>query len=276
MELGVMVVIRDETDPAEAFERALAAGYSRGQVSFQIRGLTPEKVRLVALASHAARFTVDAVGCYFNPLRPDDPGLSSVNFADWKTLAENMAMLNGVERIVCWSGTLAKTLGTPNLLNQEESTFNNLFIALSGYFERLRGMPLQILVEPYTAHVIHDTASCLRLAAKFPGGEVKVVLDAVNLLTLRELAGSDAGWDDFVRKIAPAVGLVHLKDVSADADGHRVFLPPGKGRIDYGRFLRAVANSVPAVPIIVEQTQTVEEMREARTSLEAVMKEIGL
>ena len=52
----------------------------------------------------------------------------------------------------------------------------------------MRGLPVEIILEPYTAHVLHDAASCLRMAKKFPGGEVKVVLDAPNVLSVKEFA----------------------------------------------------------------------------------------
>jgi sugar phosphate isomerase/epimerase len=276
MELGVTVMIHDDMDFAEAFAEARDAGFARGQVTIFVPGITADEIREIALAAHAARFHVDAVGCYMNPLRPEDIGSDECSIMDWRTVVENMGMMNGVERVVCWSGTLGKTLGTPNLLNQEDETFNNLYIALSGLFEQVRGLPVSIILEPYTAHVLHDAASCLRMAKKFPGGEVKVVLDAPNVLPVKEFGQRDAHIEAFVKQVAPAVGLVHLKDVSRNDDGHRVFLAPGRGALDYGRYLRAIVQRVPEVPIILENLRGTEEMRAAREFIEATLKEYGL
>lgn len=276
MDLGVMINLYEETDIPAAFWYATEAGFGRGQVTSFIHGITAEEVRQVAVAARDRRFQVDAVGCYINPLRLDDAALHGVDSTDWRTWAENMGMLNGVERIVCWSGTLGRTLGTPNLLNGEEQTFNSLFIALSGMIEMVRGLPVQVLLEPYTAHVLSDAAACVRLARKFPGGEVKVVLDAPNLIPSRALSSGDMRVAETIAQLAPAVGLVHLKDVALGEDGRRLFFRPGAGALDYGAYLRAIARSLPEVPVVIEQVTSLEEMRAAREFVQGVLKEYGI
>jgi len=270
-----MVNLYDGTDIPAAFRCATEAGFGRGQVTSFIHGITADEVRQIALAARDRGFGVDAVGCYINPLRLDDATLHGVDGTDWRTLAENMGML-GVERIVCWSGTRGRALGTPSLLNGEEETFNSLFIALSGMIEMVRGLPVQILLEPYTAHVLGDAAACVRLARKFPGGEVRVVLDAPNLIPSRSLAAGDARVAELVARLAPAVGLVHLKDLAPGEDGRPRFFRPGAGALDYGAYLRAIARFLPEVPVVIEQAATVVEMRAAREFVQGVLKEYGI
>jgi sugar phosphate isomerase/epimerase len=276
MELGVMISIYEETDIPAAFGYATTAGFRRGQVTSFIHGITAEEVRQMGVAARDAGFQVDAVGCYINPLRPDDSSLHGVDGRDWRTLAENMGMMNGVERIVSWSGTLGKTLTSPNLLNAEEETFNNLFIVLSGMREQVRGLPVQILLEPFIAHVLENAAACVRLARRFPGGEVKVVLDAPNLLTERGFAAQKALIPDLVARMASAIGLVHLKDFQITEDSRRVFLPPGGGALDFGMQLRAIAQFLPEVPLVIENVTTIDEMRAAREFVQGVLKDCGL
>lgn len=276
MELGVMVSIREGTDFPTAFAEARAAGFSRGQVTCQINGITADEVRRIALAAKDAHFHVDAVGCYLNPLRLDDAVLDSVDITDWNTLVANMGMMNGCERIVCWSGTLGKNMAVPNLLNQEEATFNSLFIALSGLLDSARGLPLQIILEPYTAHVLHDVVTCARMARKFPSGQVKIVLDAPNLIAHKEFARRDERAQEMVRGIAPVVGLVHLKDIAYGPTDHRVFPPAGQGALDFPEYLRVIAEHVPAVPAIIERCKSVEEMRATREYVELALKRLNL
>ena len=276
MELGVMISIYEETDIPAAFWYATEAGFRRGQVTSFIHGITADEVRQMGVAARDAGFHVDAVGCYINPLRLDDTSLHGVDGRDWRTLAENMGMMNGVERIVCWSGTLGKTLTAPNLLNAEEETFNSLFIALSGLREQVRGLPVQIVLEPFVAHVLDHAAACVRLARKFPGGDVQVVLDAPNLLTPRGFAAQKALIPDLVARMAPAVGLVHLKDFNLSEDGLRLFLPPGAGVLDFGMQLRAISQFLPEVPLVIENVTTIDEMRAARTFVQGVLRDCGL
>ncbi len=273
MELGVTINIFEQTDIPAAFWYAKEAGFRRGQVTSFINGITPDDVRQMALAARQHGFHVDAVGCYINPLRLDDAGLNGVDGLDWQTLAENMSMMNGVERLVCWSGTLGRTLAAPNLLNGEEETFNNLFITLSGLRQRVRGLPIQILLEPYAAHVLSDAAASVRMARKFPGGEVEVVLDAPNLLSAKAFATHGTGLPALVAEIAPAVGLVHLKDMALGDEGRRVFSRPGAGALDFGLYLRSIARFLPEVPVIIEQATTIDDMRAAREFVQGVLKQ---
>ena len=271
-----MVTITEDTDFAAAFAGAREAGFARGQVTVAIHGVTAEEVRQMAVAAHEAEFHVDAVGCYINPLRMADPDALLPDINDWKTLAANMGMMNGVERLVCWSGTLSKSLGAPNLLNQEEDAFNRLFMTLHGMMEQIRGLPVRIILEPYTTHVLGDARSCLRMAQKFPGGEVRAVLDGPNIVAAADFGARDARVQEFVADVAPAVGLIHLKDLGRDEAGHRAFLPAGRGLLAYGPYLRAIVQHTPEVPAIIEAVQTVEEMRQARVFVEGVLKEYRL
>jgi sugar phosphate isomerase/epimerase len=276
MDLGVMVNIYEETEFTGAFEDAVEAGFKHGQVNVFLPRITPEEVRLLALAAKQANFTVDAVGCYFNPLRPDDSSLHHVDYTDWKTVAANMAMMNGVERIVCWSGTLGKTLTTPNLLNQEEDTFNSVVAAIKGMLDEVKGLRAEILVEPFTAHVLCDGKTCSRLTSKFPGGEVKIVLDAPNIISHKEFVHRDQRVQEFVAEVGPTVGIVHLKGMARDDNGHRRFPRAGAGVLDYAAYLRAIADHTPEVPVIIDHVYSVREMIAARQFVESVVKDAGI
>ena len=275
MELGVMVSIYEETDIAAAFVQAVDAGFRRGQVTSFIHGLTAGEVREMGVAARDAGFFVDAAGCYINPLRLDDAGLHGVDGLDWRTLAENMGMMNGVERIVSWSGTHGKTLTAPNLMNAEEAAFSSLYTALSGLHAQVRGLPVQIVLEPFVSHVLGDVAACVRMAQRFPGGEVKVVLDAPNLLTKSGFSAQASRIPDMVARLAPAVGLVHLKDSALDAGGSRGFLAPGLGVLDFGIQLRAISQFLPEVPVVIE-VASADEMRPARAFVQGILSDIGL
>lgn len=276
LELGVMVTIREGTDFADAFASARDAGFSRGQVTIKVHGITAEEMRQIAVAARHADFHVDAVGCYINPLRLDDNSLTQADRTDWLTVVNNMSMMNGVERIVCWSGTLSRMLGAPNLLNGEPDTFNNVFITLHGLLEQVRGLPVQVVLEPYTAHVLCDSRTCVRMAQKFPGGEVKVVLDAPNVIAASDFAARDQRVQEFVTQTAASIGLIHLKDMDRNAEGHRVFLPAGQGALNYGAYLRAIAQYVPEVPVVLDNADTIEESIAAREFVETQMREYGL
>lgn len=276
MDLGVMVDIWEDTEFTGAFEQAREAGFSHGQVNCYLPGITGEEVRRLAVAAANEGFHVDAVGCYVNPLRLKDSSLSKTNFDDWKTIVENMSMMNGVERIVCWSGTLGRTVETPNLLNQEEESLNTLFVTVSAMMEQIRGFPVKVLLEPYAAHVLSDADLCLQITKRFPSGDVRVVLDAPNIVPFKEVSQRDAHSQDLVRKVSPAVGLVHLRDLARGDGGSRKLTRPGGGSLNYGAYLRAITQYVPAVPVIVAGCTNSEEMKQARQFLDPWLRELAV
>lgn len=275
MDLGVMVNVYEETEFQGAFEDAVDAGFKHGQVNIFLPRIKPDEVRQLAMAAANVGFQIDALGCYINPLRLDDATLHHVDFTDWKVVVENMAMMSGVERIVCWSGTLAKTLATPNLLNLEEETFNTVAASLKVMLDAVRGFPIQILLEPFSAHVLCDVKTCLRIASLFPHGEVQVVLDAPNIIPHKEFAHRDHRVHEIVTGIAPVVGLVHLTDMSRDDTGQRRFPRAGAGTLDYAAYLRAINDHIPAVPMIVDHVYSLREMTAARQFLESIARDAG-
>jgi len=275
MDLGVTVSVYADTDLEQAFAKACSAGLRHGQVNFHIHPIDPENVREVAVIVNRLGFHVDAVGCYFNPMRPDDATPQLCTLSDWLTVASNMSMLNGVERIVCWSGTLSRSLGAPNLLNQEEGTLSQLFTRIHGLFEQVRGLPVQIVLEPYTNHVLFNEATCVRFTQLFSPGQVGVVLDVSNLIAPADFASRDSRVKEIVTCIAPSVGLIHLKDVTLDASNHRLFVPAGRGDLAFGPYLHAVSELVPDVPVIIEAVNDVTEMREVRDFVNGIAKDFG-
>jgi sugar phosphate isomerase/epimerase len=276
MDLGVMIDIWEDTEFTGAFEQAVGAGFTRGQVNVYLPEITPNEMRKLALAASQEGFHVDAMGCYINPLRLYDASLSKTGFNEWKTVVEHMVMLNGVERIVCWSGTLGRTVETPNLLNQEEETFNSLFVAVSAMLEQVRGFPLQIILEPYTAHVMYDAKICKRLTQQFPNGDVRVVLDAPAIIPYKDVGHHDTHTQDLVREIAPSAGMVHLRDLVRTDSGQRVLTRPGSGYLNYAAYLREISQHVPAVPVIVAGAKTGPEMTQSRLFLEGLLREISM
>ena len=67
-----------------------------------------------------------------------------------------------------------------------------------------------------------------------------------------------------------------MKDFALGEDGRPRFFRPGAGALDYGEYLRAIAHSLPEVPVVIEQVTGIAEMRAAREFVEATLKECGL
>ena len=55
-----------------------------------------------------------------------------------------------------------------------------------------------------------------------------------------------------------------------------MFLPPGLGVLDFRASLRAIADFLPEVPVVIEQVTTLEEMHSARQFVLAAARAEGL
>lgn len=276
MDLGVSIEITDETDLPAAFGQAREAGWERGQVALLIHGITPDDVRDVAVAAQYAGFWVDAVWCPVNPLRPDDAFLSGVDMTDWRVVAANMSMMNGVERLVSWSGTRGKMLDVPSLLNSEPDTFRILYTALHGMVEAIEGLGIRILLVPHTAHVLCDAMTASKMTRQFPAGEVRLALDAVLSLPSREYDERNNEAQKFAALAGPLAGLVHLRDILPPEEGQKRTALVGRGGLAWGSYLRTVTERIADVPAVVVGAHGTDEMRAAYQFLTDTLKEYGL
>ena len=210
------------------------------------------------------------------PAAAEDVGPDECSILDWKTVVENMGMMNGVERVVCWSGTLGKTLGTPNLLNQEDETFNNLYIALSGLFEQVRGLPVRSSWSrtPPTSCTTPPPACAWRGSS--PAGRSRSSWTPPTSSPSRSSRSATPTWRSSSSRSPRPSAWSTSRMSTATTTGTGSSCAPGRGALDYGRYLRAIAQHVPEVPIILENVRGVEEMRAAREFIEATLKEYGL
>ena len=91
MRLGVLVAVRSLEDAEVRLDQARAAGFSLCQLNLQRFGC--ERTALIALADRMLERDMRAVaiGCYVNPLRPDEPSPLGATRADLDQLDPGQA-----------------------------------------------------------------------------------------------------------------------------------------------------------------------------------------
>lgn len=104
-----------------------------------------------------------------------------------------------------------------------------------------------LAIEPVACHIVSTPERAQRMLEAFGSDHVRIILDAVNLLTRDNYMEADAVIEDAVRRLGDRVSVLHMKDFTVDPDEYMVkACACGTGVMDYDRLLRfAVARDLP-------------------------------
>jgi sugar phosphate isomerase/epimerase len=256
MDLGVVVTIETPNQAEAVFRRAVAAGFTFGQVNLACHPLTVFDIRDVAVAARKFSFKIVAVGCTANLLRLAENSLMGGDEADLVTLAQNMAMLDDCKKLVLWSGTHSRRWMDPNLLNLGEDAYFAMVFELHRLLGRLGNLPITVLLQPCYAHILHDVATTLRLSEDFPDDRVCIALDIAYLIAPTVYAKHPQVLPQMVSALAPMADIITFSDIILE-DGRLSHPLPGHGTLNFPALLNALASNVrPGIPHLLQTAPT--------------------
>ncbi len=261
MKLGILLAGRRPEDIAARFQQAREAGFSLCQLNLHQTGIS--RADLIAIADSMLEFGVRAlaVGCYLNPLRPDDPSLMGTCRADLDTVLHSLDIL-GARKVVLWSGTHASDLYDDTPENHAEESQAALRRFLAEVVQSTRARHYSLVIEPWHTHVLADEQQTAAFHDTLPpdvAEHVRYVLDVPNLMTPERYAQRDAVARAVCETLGPLAGVVHLKDVIMPPDGDESLAAPGQGRLDYAAYLDAIRRcAAPDAPAIVKNVPPAE------------------
>ncbi len=91
-----------------------------------------------------------------------------------------------------------------------------------------------LAIEPVCTHIIYDAATAERMLEDLHSEQVRIILDAVNLIDSAHADAADTMILDAVRRLGDRVCVLHMKDFVADPGAARPKpVPCGQGRMDY-------------------------------------------
>src|SRR5256885_11662513 len=125
MKLGMLLAGKRPEDIAKRLEHAREAGFFLCQLNLHQTGYS--RADMVAIMDAMEDYGVRAVaiGCYVNPLNPDDSSLNGTCRADLDLVLSSLDLL-GARRVVLWSGTHASALYAPDERNHTEESEDTL------------------------------------------------------------------------------------------------------------------------------------------------------
>lgn len=189
--------------------------------------------RRVRSAFAAQRMDCAVLGCYLKLATPDGAALE-------RTREIYRAHLRFAARIG------AKVVGTETPAGPGLTVDIHSEAALELFIDAVRplvpcaeeaGVPLAI--EPVASHIVNTPERMARVLDALRSDSVRVILDAVNLLTPENCNEADAVIEEAIRRFGDRVSVLHMKDYAVEpgASGLRA-CACGTGGMAYDRLLR--------------------------------------
>jgi len=269
LRLGVLVAVRSLEDAGTRLDQARAAGFSLCQLNLQ--GPCHRRTDLIALADMMLERDMRpvALGCYANPLRPDEPTPLGASRDHLDSLLHHLDIV-GARKVVFFSGSYASTLYDPHPDNFTDEALEELVRFVSDVVARTRARHYQLVLEPWSGHVLCNEDRIITFheqLAPAVAEHVRYVVDAPALITAERYADRDRVARKICRAIGPAAGVVHLRDCIMPPDGEAALPGPGQGKLDYRAYVEALRDNVPSDAPAVVRNVPPEEMAQAREYL---------
>ena len=129
-----------------------------------------------------------------------------------------------------------------------------------------------LAVEPVCSHIVYTPALAERMLNDLDCGQLRIILDAVNLLDSAHVGEADAIIEEGIRRLGRETAVLHMKDyLPAPGKPRPQTLPCGKGQMKYGPLLKLAREK--NLPMTLEDTVP-ENAEETRIWLETAAKTV--
>ena len=116
--------------------------------------------------------------------------------------------------------------------------------------EQAEKLGIVVAIEPVYGHTIYNREKMEELLEAYPGRNLQVIYDPVNLLDPTDEAAAPAMWEDFLKHLGNRLAAVHVKDYKIE-DGKKRDLPAETGKMDYSH-LFDLAQEKPYLDFLIE------------------------
>ena len=183
------------------------------------------------------------LGCYLQLARPEGEDLSRVQAAYRAHL--RFARLMGASLV--GTETPCRGLSFPDPLPESEEAYQLFLKNLRPVLRAAEDEGVYLGVEPVFCDIIATPARAERLLEDAKSDALRIILDAVNLLSNEAGRDPDPLIEEAVRRLGDRVALLHMKDYRLEPGAPRpVSIACGTGCMKYGPLLTlAKARSIP-------------------------------
>ena len=177
---------------------------------------------------------------------------------DAEALARTQALYRAHLRFACMMGAGVVGTETPlaqsDQLNIHEPEALALFLRCVEPLARCAEEEGAILaIEPVACHIVNTPERAERMLEALKSDHVRIILDAVNLLTRDNHADAQAIVDEAIRRFGDRVSVLHMKDYTVDPDAYMTkACACGTGLMGYERLLEFAGEK--QLPMTLENT----------------------
>jgi len=245
MELGIFAKTFGRQSVEEVLDAVQAHGLSSMQFNMSCAGLPsmPEQID-PELAAHIGKqcerraIRMSAVSGTFNMAHPDGRNRRQ-GIARLRTLAAASSEL-GTSIITLCTGTRDReNMWRQHPDNHSNEAWHDLMETLEAAVAIAEEFQVTLGIEPEQANIISDAQRAKRLLDEISSPNVKIVMDAANLYNPnQEISLNDVLSESF-HLLGEHIVLAHAKDIAKD--GESEFVAAGQGILDYGHYLKLLA-----------------------------------
>jgi sugar phosphate isomerase/epimerase len=274
--LGGPVFLKSD-DPDELAAEHRRLGYSAAYCP-QLDVNNPERIRATERAFAKAKVVIAEVGAWKNLLDPDEPTRS----ANLRYVTEQCAIADAVGARCCvdiagsynpsvWYG--------PEPKNLSKEFFDATVENCRHIIDAVKPRRTKFTIEMMGWSLPDGPDSYLDLIHAVDRPAFGVHLDVCNGVNCPKRFYNNS---EFIRecfsKLAPWIVSCHAKDLQwlPEMNLHFVEIVPGRGQIDYRRYLTEIAKLSRDVPLMIEHLKTPEEYEEAARYIRKAGKGAGL
>lgn len=235
MKLGIYIAGMGAEDLRGKFEQAREAGFSLCMTSLHRTGYSRQD--LAAIADDLVELGIRplALGCFLNPLRPEDASFMGACANDLDTLLQTLDIV-GARRIVLCSGTYAESPVEPDERNSSDEGLAVLREFVAGVLARTRARNYQLVFEPNPAHVLSSPKRVLQfheMLGEMEQRHVRYVLDGAAFVRPEAWEERDGIAQVSCAQLGAVAGIAYLRDAALDAAAGLLNPAPGEGELDF-------------------------------------------
>ena len=212
--------------------------------------LTFEKARQIRADFAAQGITIAVLGCYINPVHPDEAVLEA-SLLRFEELLRHAAAF-GCSIVATETGTLNAD-GRYHPATQSEAVFDRLIAAFRRLARTAEAEGIRIGVEGVAhLHTVSSHQRMTRLLEAVNSPSLGVLYDPANLLSTEDEGRVEAAVAQALNTFAPRLIAVHAKDCRLEAGVKTGDLLAGSGQIPYPMLLDRLVKDHPGIPILIE------------------------
>lgn len=253
MRLGIQLNGKSADDVVRRLGQARDAGFSLCQINLLQGGITRADLVAIADAIEDQGVRPVAIGCYLNPMRPDEPTPAGVSRADLDMVLQCLDII-GARRVVITSGTHADALAEYHPDNHTQESTDALRSFIGDVVRHTGARNYSLVIEPWRTHVLSSVQRVQQFHARLEpwvASHVRYAIDPVALLHAADYAQLDAFAADVCAKLGSYAGFARLQDCILADEETVAPAPPGAGDLDLAAYVKALmaacAADTPAV-----------------------------